>query len=34
VARYGLLYDVLRAVALSPGASRDMIASLAKEVTP
>lgn len=30
VARYGLLYDVLRAVALSPGASREMIAGLAK----
>lgn len=32
VARYGLLYDVLRAVALPPDASRDMIADCAKEV--
>jgi transcriptional regulator with XRE-family HTH domain len=30
VARYGLLYDMLRAVALSPDASREMIAGLAK----
>jgi transcriptional regulator with XRE-family HTH domain len=30
VARYGLLYDLLRAVALPPGTSREMIADLAK----
>jgi hypothetical protein len=30
VTQYGLLYDVLRAVALSPDASREMIARLAK----
>jgi transcriptional regulator with XRE-family HTH domain len=30
VARYGLLYDLLRAVALPPDASREMIAGLAK----
>jgi transcriptional regulator with XRE-family HTH domain len=30
VARYGLLYDLLRAVALPPGTSREMIAGLAK----
>jgi len=30
VARYSLLYDVLRAVALSPDASREMIVGLAK----
>jgi hypothetical protein len=29
VGRYGLLYDLLRAVALSPDASREMIAGLA-----
>ena len=34
VARYGLLYDMLRAVALPPGASREMIAAVAKEVGP
>ena len=34
VARYGLLYDVLRAVALPPDASRAMIAALAKEAAP
>ena len=34
VARYGLLYDVLRAVALPPDASRAMIADFAKEVCP
>ena len=34
VARYGLLYDVLRAVALPPDASREMIADCAKEVCP
>jgi hypothetical protein len=32
VARYGLLYDVLRAVALPPDASRQMIADLAKGI--
>lgn len=30
VARYGLLYDLLRAVALPPDSSRDMIAALVK----
>ncbi len=34
VARYGLSYDMLRAVALPPDASRDMIADCAKEVSP
>jgi transcriptional regulator with XRE-family HTH domain len=34
VARYGLLYDVLRAVALPPDASRQMIADLAKGIRP
>jgi transcriptional regulator with XRE-family HTH domain len=34
VARYGFLYDMLRAVALPPEASRDMIADCAKEVRP
>jgi transcriptional regulator with XRE-family HTH domain len=34
VARYGLLYDMLRAVALPPDASRDLIADCAKEVSP
>jgi hypothetical protein len=29
VGRYGLLYDLLRAVALPPDASREMIAGLA-----
>jgi hypothetical protein len=30
VAHYGLLYDLLRAVALPPDASREMIAGFAK----
>ena len=34
VARHGLLYDVLRAVALSPDASRQMIADFAKGACP
>jgi transcriptional regulator with XRE-family HTH domain len=34
VARYGLLYDMLRAVALPPDASREMIAECAKEAPP
>jgi len=34
VTRYGLLYDMLRAVALPPDASRAMIARCAKEVSP
>jgi transcriptional regulator with XRE-family HTH domain len=34
VARYGLLYDLLRAVALPPGTSREMIADLAKGDRP
>jgi transcriptional regulator with XRE-family HTH domain len=34
VTRYGLLYDMLRAVALPPDASREMIAHCAKEVSP
>lgn len=34
VTRYALLYDMLRAVALPPDASREMIAVCAKEVLP
>jgi transcriptional regulator with XRE-family HTH domain len=34
VAHYGLLYDMLRAVALPPDASRAMIADCAKEAAP
>jgi transcriptional regulator with XRE-family HTH domain len=34
VARYGLLYDLLRAVALPPGTSREMITGLAKGDRP
>lgn len=34
VARYALLYDMLRAVALPPDASREMIAVCAKETAP
>jgi hypothetical protein len=34
VARYGLLYDMLRAVALPPDASRELIADCAKESLP
>jgi Domain of unknown function (DUF5753) len=34
VARYGLLYDVLRAVALSPDASRQMVADFANGACP
>jgi transcriptional regulator with XRE-family HTH domain len=34
VAHYALLYDMLRAVALPPDASREMIAVCAKEVAP
>jgi hypothetical protein len=34
VAHHGLLYDILRAVALPPDASREMIADCAKEAAP
>jgi hypothetical protein len=34
VARYGLLYDLLRAVALPPGTSREMITGLAEGDRP
>ena len=34
VARYGLLYDLLRAVALPPDASREMITGLAEGDQP
>jgi hypothetical protein len=34
VARYGVLYDLMRAVALSPDASREMIAAIAKGDQP
>jgi hypothetical protein len=34
VAHYALLYDMLRAVALPPDASREMIAVCAKEAAP
>jgi transcriptional regulator with XRE-family HTH domain len=34
VTRYSLLYDMLRAVALPPDASREMIADCAKELSP